>query len=180
MFFSVYSHKSTELEDVTQNTLSTDQVDVAIVLNPTIKKIIGSDTKVAAVEQYFSSLFSEAEKHDKPAKKIFFLVASAVFFLRLLMCKTIFSGITFSFVNFGFNLSRRLIILAALITPICWIIFKYNLYTHISGISFWGPVVLLLSTSACLKIYDFNNPIWNRMSTSFICMTISAAIVHLV
>lgn len=180
MFFSVYSHKSTELEDVTQNTLSTDQVDVAIVLNPTIKKIIGSDMKVAAVEQYFSSLFSEVEKYDKPAKKIFFLVASAVFFLMLLMCKTIFSGITFSFANFGFNLSRRLIILAALITPICWIIFKYNLYTHISGISFWGPVVLLLSTSACLKIYDFNNPIWNRMSTSFICMTISAAIVHLV
>lgn len=138
------------------------------------------DKAMVGLKQFFFRFFYKLSKFDPHMKAVFFVTAVFVLILMLITSKTAFSGYSLSFENFGFSLSNTLLFFTALIAPISWFVFKYNFYIHLNGMSFLEPVVLFFSSAVCLKIYDFNSPIWNRMTSSFLWIMGSITIIHVV
>lgn len=160
---------------------SSDILDISkpkieIMMNPLVEKLLEIETN--DVNQFFSRHILKLEKSDKLIMKSFFFTSGIMFLLMLLTSRTFLSWFSFFLAKLGFTLSSILIFMTVFLTPVSWFIFKYNLFNHMNGIFFIGPLALFVSSTVSLKIYDFNNPIWNRLIFSFASLTVAAIIVR--
>lgn len=151
-----------------------EKPEVEIMMNPIVEGLLEMEPN--DVKRFFQNYIYKLEESDSLVSKYFFLAAVILFLLMLLTSKTALSRYSFFFARLGFNLSSILIFITVVITPIAWFVFKYNLFSNMNGIFFIGPMALFASSIVSLKIYDLNNPIWNRMIISFLCLTVSAGL----
>lgn len=153
-----------------------EQAKIKIMMTPIAEKLTFAE--VSDVKRWFLQLISRMKASDNLIKTYFFIAAGIILFLMFLTGKTTFSGYSLLFAKLGFGLGRILIFITALSAVIGSLVFKYNFYVHINGIFFAGPLALLVTSAAALKIYDFNAPVRNRMIFSFIFPVCSAAVIH--
>jgi hypothetical protein len=161
------------------------QTKMNLMMNPYLEKIVFMEDE--DVDQYVREFTREIktmlyalERRDGTVRKYFFIVSGAILLAVLLTCRSRVSGFTSVFARMGFSLGSMIIFLSALTTAVCWFALKYDLFRNANGTFFAGPVALLVLSAASLKIYDFNNPVWNRTIFSVLLLSCSAVVVHVV
>ena len=166
-----------------------------VVINPIMQKMLDSgkekngsmQTLASSLHQlkdfepknYIAKGITNLEQLNENAGKYFLLTAITVFVLMLVTRLNSFSGIGYLFANTGFIVSRIIIFLAAIIAVVAHFSLKFNALTNLDSIFLWGPLTLMTISALSLKIYDFNNPVWNRMFFSLIWPITSGIIMRI-
>lgn len=166
-----------------------------VVLNPIMQKMInmGKEEKenapgaVSSFRQlkdfdpknYIAKGITKLKRLNENAGKYFCLLAVILFLLMIVTRFNSFSSIGYLCANTGFIISRTIIFLAAIIAVIVHFSLKFNVLTNLDNIFLWGPLTLMITSAFSLKIYDFNNPVWNRMFFSMMWPITSGVIMHI-
>jgi hypothetical protein len=155
-----------------------------VYINPIMQKLLNSERsdlqfiKTLDLNKRFTILRLKIKELNSLIVKVFFTTATVIFLLTLFLRKTTFSGIGLLFATLGFNFSRVIMFLTALIAAIVWFSLNYNFFVDIGSISLCSLLFLMISSAVSLKIYDYNNPIWNRMIYTVIWPIASGVIIH--
>lgn len=127
---------------------------------------------------YIAKGITNMEQLNEKAGKYFCLTAVVVFLLMLITRFNSFSSIGYLCANTGFIISRIIIFMAAIIAVIAHFSLKFNVLTNLDILFLWGPLTLMAISALSLKIYDFNNPVWNRLFFSVMWPIASGVIMH--
>ncbi|MBI5555817.1 MAG: twin-arginine translocase TatA/TatE family subunit [Elusimicrobia bacterium] len=157
-----------------------------VVINPIMQKMLASGSpstlqqlKEFDLKNYIAQGITNLERLNEKAGKYFCLSAMLVFLLMLITRFNSFSSIGYLCANTGFIISRSIIFLAAIIAVVAHFSLKFNVLTNLDSIFLWGPLTLMIISALALKIYDFNNPVWNKMFFSVMWPIASGVFIHL-
>ena len=155
-----------------------------IITNPLVEKFkdIGKSEKEQEIlsdpRGYSIGIIQNFEKSNYSVGIVFFAVSAIIFLLVFITSGGEASGIGFLLAKLGFTISRILIFLGALSAVSIWMSLEYNIFMTMGSILLWGPFSVMIFSAISLKVYDFNNPVWNRMFTSTIWPIVSGLIIH--
>lgn len=185
---AIRQEEEKQLDPEVRKMLSEINKENVVVLNPIMQKMLEkSDSGPASalnqlkdldLNLYIAKGITNLERLNQDAGKYFCLSAFIVFLLMLVTRFNNFSSIGYLFANTGFIISRILIFIAAIAAIIVHFSMKFNVLTNLGSIFIWGPLVLMTISALSLKIYDFNNPVWNRMFYSVLWPIASGVIMH--
>ncbi|MDD5492609.1 MAG: hypothetical protein PHV60_08025 [bacterium] len=180
-----------QLDPEVQRMLAEINKENVVVLNPIMQKMmdLGKTSEpgtASALDQikdfepknYIAKGIVNLEQLNPVAGKYFCLAAFIVFLLVLLTRFNSFSIIGYVFANTGFIVSRTVIFVAAISAIAVHFSLKFNVLTNLGSLFLWGPLILMAISAMSLKIYDFNNPVWNRMFFSILWPITSGVIMH--
>jgi hypothetical protein len=172
----------------------TGEVEVDLYVTPMVAKLLsisntdedkdmgideGKD-KGIDLKQTISRVFAALKKINGHVRNVLLLTAVLVPALMLSARRSRLSGLSRSLAGNCFSAAMTATIFAASLTAIAWLAFRYNIYSNLNGSFFLGPIALMVSSGACLRFYDKNDLIWNRMFLPLICMAVSAAITRII
>ncbi|MFH1783471.1 MAG: hypothetical protein ABH868_01030 [bacterium] len=163
-----------------------DQIEAeqTIITNPLMEKLknMGKDTDekeiTTVIKFWVFSIINKIEYSNNFIGSVFLVSAVLIFVLVFITSGGQASGVGYTFARLGFNVSRLLIFFGAFFSLIIWFSLEYNIYMGMAGIILWGPFSVLIFSAIALKVYDFNNPIWNRMFISTIWPLMAGLIIH--
>lgn len=105
-----------------------------IIMNPIMQRLLEMEESDLDVKRYFLLLLFKIKGLKGLMVKLFFITASLIPLLMLIVRKTTFSGTCLLFAKFSFSLSRIFVFIAALIAVTAWFSFKYNFYMAMGSI----------------------------------------------
>lgn len=185
-----------ETEEVPIDRLDAERVaelarkDTVIVTNPLAEKIMKSakswkaqtpaDTEeepawTTALKSFLYSL----HELSGSAVKLSFGWALIVIPLMLGVRNNRLSGAGYCVANTGFRLSRALIFISSVIAVFAWFAFRHDFLSGMGMLFFAGLFALMASSALALKLYDYNNPVWNNLFISAVWPTASGLVVRL-
>ncbi|MDD5131132.1 MAG: hypothetical protein PHH44_00550 [bacterium] len=177
-----------DLDPEVKQMLSAINKENIVVLNPIMNKIVDKNKPGPAatlnqlkdfdLSHYMAKGITNLGQLNRSAGKYFCLSAFIVFLLMLVTRFNSFSSIGYLFANTGFIVSRILIFVSAVTAIVVHFSLKFNILTNLGSIFIWGPLFLMTISALSLKIYDFNNPVWNRMFFSVLWPIASGVIMH--
>jgi hypothetical protein len=165
--------QKTVADPETREALKQIQSEQKIVVNPMLKKAL--ETDAGDLREMGNDLKAQTLRALIRVKALSMMLTgwcvatgAVIFFFMLAVRRTRFSGVGYILAHLGFNVSRLILFAASLAAAIAWFGLRYNFLGEM-GAGFLGALfVLLLLSSASLKLYDFNMPVWNRMLSSLV------------
>ena len=151
--------------------------DIKVMMTPIAKMLL--DMQPTDIEKFFIKIIYFIERLEKPLKLFLYFASVFILALMLLTFRTSLSGWSFLFARTGYWLGIILVVLASFSTASGWLFLKYNFHSQLAGIFFIGPLALVFSSAVSLKLYDFNNPIWNRLIFTSVIMLSSVAVTRI-
>jgi hypothetical protein len=121
----------------------------------------------------------KVEFYDPVVLKAYTAASVLILLSMVLLIRTNWSWVVLPFAKAGLNIGGFLIFITVVAAPIFWFALDYNIFGRMNGIFFRGPLYLFVLSTISLKVYDFNNPVYNRLITSFTSLTASASIIYL-
>lgn len=152
--------------------------DIKIMMTPIAEKLLNAQP--SDIKKFLMRAIFTLKKFDSAATAVFFIASSVILVFMLLTFKSYLSWMSLILARVGYGLGLTMVIVASILTSAGWLIYKYNFYSQLNGIFFAGPLALVLSSSISLKIYDFNNPIWNRLIFTITLLAGSTALTKIV
>jgi len=145
------------------------------ILNPIVKSMLESES--LGVDESAGKGLAGLERIDGAAGKWLFIAAAGILIFMFLTCKTNLSWMGFSLARTGFALGGLGVFTAVAVIPLGWFFGGYNCLENLGGLLVQGPTAIFVSSAASLKIYDFNQPVWNTLIIG--CAALALAIVSL-
>lgn len=149
-----------------------------LLMNPLMVTLIETDEEDLRI--MVSSGIAKLESVDRVARTALIVLSVTLLILMLCTFRSGFSGPVGLMAGISFTLSNLYIFLISFVCIGAWVAFKYNSMLHLNGLTFSGPLILLLCSAGSLKIYDFNRPFWNRIYFSSFCLTVTALVIRFV
>jgi hypothetical protein len=165
--------QKTVADPETREALKQIQSEQKIVVNPMLKKALETDE--GDLRRMGNDLKAQTLRALIRVKALSMMLTgwcvatgAVILFFMLAVRRTRFSGVGYMLAHLGFNVSRLTLFAASLAAAIAWFGLRYNFLGEM-GAGFLGALfVLLILSSASLKLYDFNMPVWNRMLSSLV------------
>lgn len=131
------------------------------IVNPIVKNLLEKDS--LGIDESADQGMAGLERINEHAGKYLYMAAAGIFGFMLLTCKTNLSWMGLSLARAGYGLSSLMIFAAIAAVPLGWFAGGYNCLEKLGSLLVEGPTAVLIASAASLKLYDFNQPIWNRL-----------------
>ncbi len=145
--------------------------------NPLIKYLL--EYTPGQLEHAIIRTIIKVEFYDPVVLKAYTAASVLILLSMVVLIRTNWSWVILPFAKAGLNIGGFLIFITVVAAPIFWFSLDYNIFGRMNGIFFRGPLYLFVLSTISLKVYDFNNPVYNRLITSFTSLTASASIIYI-